>query len=110
MVFTYVMSGGFKLLNCASVSHTVNVVPAFPVGSIVYIRKVARKKCKYEQVCIKEINLRDDEVLNYEDTYNRMWLEEELCSYSQATENIKICLLEKAEDALRGLKQKCPTN
>jgi predicted glycosyltransferase involved in capsule biosynthesis len=79
-------TGGVRLSGCASFKFVFNYPHDHLVGSRVYVKKKAQKGI-LEVVVIKKANRvqRDrisytgvDHIINYVDTMNRVWLEEEL--------------------------------
>jgi hypothetical protein len=80
---SYTAIGSIRLKGCASFEIQLLVPVVFGVGSIVYSKAQAQKG-KLEKLAIKRINLIDDNsndsfyVINYVDSMNRVWLEDEL--------------------------------
>lgn len=83
----YDATGGITIGGCAAFKVTKRFTTAFAVGSRVYIRKKALNKGKLESVVIKKINrvmpasptcMGIQKAVNYLDTFNRVWMEEEL--------------------------------
>lgn len=91
----YEATGGIVIGGCAAFKVTKRYETKFGVGSRVYIRKKAINKGKLESVVIKKINrampasptcMGIQRVINYLDTFNRVWLEEELVWQGEAVD------------------------
>lgn len=79
----YTAAGGFDLVGCVEVDTSINVITAYDVGDLLYI--VHRAKLgKLEKVAIKKINVINHLIYNYQDTFNRVWFEDELCELEAA--------------------------
>ncbi|RDJ35506.1 MAG: hypothetical protein DWQ19_11865 [Crenarchaeota archaeon] len=88
--FNYTGSGGLELIGCAGPNNTaIFAYTAFTEGDAVYIRQNARKG-QLEKVVIKKINFLSEVRYNYQDTFNRLWLELELCNLATAQNLINI--------------------
>lgn len=97
--FTYMASGSLTLGGCSEFRATRTLYYAFAIGSFVYNKDKAMKGI-YEKVVIKKIHFVGTYVdplkswlvcLNcnltpiYTDTFNAVWDEDDLVSYSDAT-------------------------
>lgn len=79
-----------RFKGCASYGLVINIITAYSVGDVLYSCAKA-KKGKKEIVCIKKINyVLPDEVINYVDTFNNVWIENELCNEVSALNFIQI--------------------
>lgn len=88
--FSYTGSGGIELFCCAKPTSLVYFAyPEFQVGDFVWLKHRARVG-KLEKVNIKKINLLTYLQYNYQDTFNRIWLEHELCDEATAEQLIDI--------------------
>jgi len=81
-MYTYVATGGVSLSNCVDFTVVYNYIYKFNIGSRVYIKYKAGRGI-LESVVIKKVNLVDvysteKQILNYVDTFNRVWMEDEL--------------------------------
>lgn len=98
---TYQSDGGLTLGGCATIE-IIRLYPvAFSIGSKVYIKEEANKGV-FEAVVIKRIN-RVSGIINYVDTFNRIWLENELVAQSVAqslAKTYKQNLINETEEAL----------
>ena len=81
----YTMSGGITFGGCASPIQVVKKYShLYGIGSVVYIRKKAQYKGKLEPIVIKKVNKVSpiantvQHLFNYVDTFNRVWMEDEL--------------------------------
>ncbi len=81
----YTGSGGFDLGGCAPFAIHQTYEFDFAQGSIVYVRRKARRGI-LEKVSIKRLVVNGQGGNVYVDTFNEVWLEEELCSESLAVE------------------------
>lgn len=82
------MSGGISIAGCASPIELVKKYPhKFGINSSVYVKKKAQNKGILERLIVKKVNrvlsssptkagIKGD--FNYIDTFNRVWMEEEL--------------------------------
>jgi hypothetical protein len=83
-MFVYTMSGGISTAGCASPVIVVEKYPhSYGVGSTVFIKKKAQNKGILEAVVLKKVHrvlasTGIKYVFNYVDTFNRVWLGEEL--------------------------------
>lgn len=99
-----------RVVGCAGLSIKQNLIVRFLVGDRVYIRKKARMGL-IESVVIKRINgvfpkyegfntaIQPD--VNYVDTFNRVWLEDELVSQETAIDLARIYLENIRQEGLR---------
>lgn len=90
MNYTYTASGGVLILGCVtSIELIQNYSCIFAVGTSPYVLWRAQLG-DLEQVTIKKINLVDpnpnNTILNYQDTFNGIWLEGELVWHDEAVE------------------------
>jgi len=93
--------GGIRVAGCAGISIKQNLIVRFLVGDRVYIRRKARLGI-IESVVIKRLNgifpkyegfntaIQPD--FNYVDTFNRVWLEDELVTQEHAIDLARIYL------------------
>lgn len=109
--FSYENSvGTVRVVGCAGLSVKQNLVVRFLVGNRAYIRRKALKGTM-ESVIIKRINgvfpkykgfntaIQPD--INYVDTFNRVWLEDELVSQEHAIDLSRIYLENIRQEGLR---------
>lgn len=107
--FDYTSSGGVILGNCADYILYENIITKFAIGSSVYVLDEARKG-KLENVVVKRVNFVLPSssyrgfaiVINYVDTLNEVWLEDELGWQSEAVELAEAYyedLIEKQKEA-----------
>lgn len=90
MDYSYTSSGGLELIGCsAPVTIVFNVATQFNEGDFVWIKYRARKGI-LERVNIKKINLINLTKYNYQDTFNRLWLEYEICDLPTAENLVEI--------------------
>lgn len=78
-------SGRIRLFGCAKVILSKYYSLTFPINSIVYIVYQAQKG-ELEKICVKRVNMIEEGIFNYVDTFNRVWLEGELCEEEEAIE------------------------
>ena len=86
MPFSYTGSGGFNLFGCATVSCQGFYTYKYALNSIVYNLAKAQKG-KFEKHSIKKVYLHDEPYtpfFTYQDTFNEVWFEYELCTESEA--------------------------
>lgn len=92
-MFSYTMTGGIKLSGCSTPIKVSKRYPLkFAIGSKAYRKDKARNKGKLEAVVIKKANRVVSSPfvkgayyeINYVDTFNRVWLENELVWQSEA--------------------------
>jgi hypothetical protein len=97
-MFNYEATGQIRLKGCAGLGLYKNYTVLFLVGSRVYVKKKARLGVM-EPVVLKRINRVVPESassrgvqpeINYVDTFNRVWMEEELLSEENAVDLAKI--------------------
>jgi hypothetical protein len=90
----YEASGGMRLVGCATVDAAAVYLVRFAVGSKAYVRKKAFRGV-LDPVVIKKMNRVElnrpfvhgvGAVVNYVDTFNRVWIEEELVSQETAVD------------------------
>lgn len=103
-------SGGVRVVGCAGVSIKQNLIVRFLVGDRVFIRRKAHLGV-IESVIIKRINgvfpkyegfntaIQPD--VNYVDTFNRVWLEDELVTQENAIDLARIYLENIRQEGLR---------
>jgi len=102
MPYSYeIQSGGVRVVGCAAISIKQNLIVRFLVGDRVYIRRKAHLGV-IESVVIKRMNgvfpkyegfntaIQPD--VNYVDTFNRVWLEDELITQEKAIDIARIYL------------------
>lgn len=90
MDFSYVSTGGITLLGCSSpVTITYNLITAYSAGDFVWLKYRARLGV-LERINIKKINVINFQKYNYQDTFNRLWLEYELCDLETAEDLVTI--------------------
>ena len=93
MDFVYVGSGLIKLCGCSLVDSAFYIEYKYAVGEILCVCKTASKKGKIEKVCVKIVEFVSDAfgdtVVNYKDTYNRIWIEYELCTLAEGVDMAK---------------------
>lgn len=94
-------SGGVRVVGCAGIKVQQNLIVRFLVGDRVYIRRRAHLGV-IESVVIKRMNgvfpkyegfntsIQPD--INYVDTFNRVWLEDELVTQENAIDLARIYL------------------
>jgi hypothetical protein len=108
-MFEYEARGKIRIAGCAKVTAQKNFFVNFPVGARVYIKKKA-KMGLLESVVIKKINRVVPNkfayegfsvVVSYVDTFNRVWMEDELFWGDEATDYAKIYWLRVQQDAER---------
>lgn len=102
--------GGVRVVGCAGVSIQQNLIVRFLVGDRVYIKSKAHLGV-IESVVIKRINgvfpkyegfntaIQPD--VNYVDTFNRVWLEDELVRQETAVDMARIYLENIRQEGLR---------
>lgn len=110
MYFYQGSQGSIRVVGCAAVSVQQNLVVRFLVGERVYIKRKALQG-KVESVVLKRINgvfpkyegfntaIQPD--VNYVDTFNRVWLEDELVSQERAIDLARIYLENIRQEGLR---------
>ena len=85
--------GGAKAKGCAFLTHNVFVSTLFQVGDFAYIASDALNWGKLNKICIKKVYVNDKSQssywiqsngLRYKDTFNGVWKENELVSYTNA--------------------------
>lgn len=120
MDFEYEGSGEIRVGGCSGYKLTFFLYYEFAIGSTVYSKPKARKGI-YEKVTIKDVRFPSTYADSsrfgmckfcslgplYVDTFNAYWNEEELVSYSDATELIEAYLIQRgiwAEDAAHKCK------
>jgi len=84
--FAYTGQGGFKLRGCAKVTVTYIYLTKFQDRDEAYIQKDATRG-KLNRIFIKQTNVvltNSQPVINYVDTFNWVWLENELVTRSEA--------------------------
>lgn len=103
-------SGGIRVVGCAGLGMQQRLIVRFLVGERVYIRKKAHLGV-IESVVIKRINgvfpkyegfntaIQPD--VNYVDTFNRIWFEDELISQENAVDIARIYLENIRQEGLR---------
>lgn len=102
--FSHIGSGGLEMFGCAGPnSSTFYVVTLFNEGDLVWLRHSARRGI-LEKVFIKQINFITNLQYNYQDNFNRLWLEKELCD--EATAQQLVALYEARARAAYILAQK----
>lgn len=94
-------SGGVRVVGCAEIKIQQNLIVRFLVGDRVYIRRKAHLGV-IESVVIKrmngvfpkheEFNTAIQPDINYVDTFNRVWLEDELITQERAIDLARIYL------------------
>ena len=80
----YEMSGGFALIRCNFPTIVKYFITKYNENSFLYIISNARNGV-LSRVYIKKINFIGD-LYNYQDTLNGVWLETELCTFTEAEE------------------------
>lgn len=112
----YEATGGIVIGGCAAFKVTKRYITKFGVGARVYIRKKALKG-KLESVVIKKINrvmpasptcagiLKE---VNYLDTFNRVWMEEELIWQADAVDLATLYWQAVQENAIAVLNKCSP--
>lgn len=97
-MFDYEAGGQIRIVGCAGLGLYKNYTVLFLVGSRVYVKRKARLGIM-EPVVLKRINRTYPESvssrgiqpsINYVDTLNRVWMEEELLSEENAVDLAKI--------------------
>jgi hypothetical protein len=109
--FYYQGSGSVvRIVGCAELGIKQNLIVRFLVGDRAFVRRKARLG-KMESVTIKRINgvfpkyegfntaIQPD--INYVDTFNRVWMEEELASQENAIDLARIYLENIRQEGLR---------
>jgi hypothetical protein len=109
--FYYQASGRVaRVVGCAELGIKQNLIVRFLVGDRAFVRRKARLG-KMESVTIKRINgvfpkyegfntaIQPD--INYVDTFNRVWMEEELASQENAIDIARIYLENIRQEGLR---------
>ena len=103
-------SGTVRVVGCAGVGVKQKLIVRFLVGDRAYIKKKALQG-KIESVVIKRINgvfpkydgfntaIQPD--INYVDTFNRVWMEEELVSQERSIDIARIYLENIRQEGLR---------
>jgi len=104
-------SGGVtRIVGCAELGIKQNLIVRFLVGDRAFVRRKARLGAM-ESVIIKRINgvfpkyegfntaIQPD--INYVDTFNRVWMEEELASQENAMDLARIYLENIRQEGLR---------
>jgi hypothetical protein len=102
--------GSIRVVGCAGVSVQQKLIVRFLVGERVYVRRKALQG-KIESIVVKRLNgvfpkyegfnpaIQPD--VNYVDTFNRVWLEDELVSQEKAIDLARIYLENIRQDGLR---------
>lgn len=105
-------SGGIRVVGCASVDATAIYLVKFDLGSKVYVKKKAFRGM-LDPVVIKKINRVEltrpfvtgvGAVVNYVDTFNRVWIEDELVNQETALD-LAILHWENIKQASREILQ-----
>ncbi len=87
--FSHTGSGGLELIGCVDlIETTIFVFPAFAVGDFAWIKQRARRGV-LERVSIKKINFIDQFTWNYQDSFNRLWLEKEFVDLATAEQLVQ---------------------
>jgi hypothetical protein len=103
----YEASGLIKLTGCAVKRIDKNFLILYALGSKVYIKKKAKMGI-LEAVVLKKVNRTEPEnyaydgiqpVITYVDTFNRVWIEEELIQEAYAVDLAKIYWRRVEQDA-----------
>jgi|GEM_PF-2749683 len=91
--YTLTSTGGSKSSGCAILMHTVYVSTLFQVGDLVYIVSDATNWGKLNRICIKKVYIWNESQstywikangIRYKDTFNGVWRESELTTYTNA--------------------------
>jgi len=82
----YTGTGGFRLRGCAVVTKTDTIITKFEVRDSAYVCEDSLNGIS-TKIWIKKI-LINSNVIVYKDTYNELWLEDELCTAEEASDNI----------------------
>lgn len=106
--------GGVRVVGCAELGIQQKLIVRFLVGDRVYIKRKARLGV-IESVIIKRINgifpkyegfntaIQPD--VNYVDTFNRVWMEEELVTQENAVDIARIYLENIRQEGLRHFEE-----
>lgn len=114
MEYSQEASGGIKVVGCAGLSATRNYLTPFTPRQRAWIRRKARQGV-VESVVIKKVNtLSPDDMMSnwgsepdatYTDTFNRVWLEDELTSQENAVDLARIWWENAAQHSRRILEE-----
>lgn len=97
-MFNYEASGRIRVVGCAGLRVYKNYSVLFLVGSRVYVKRKARVGIM-EPVVLKKVNrviprsvsyMGSRAEVNYVDTFNRVWMEDELLSEENAVDLARI--------------------
>lgn len=111
-MFTYVATGGLNAVGCSITTKTIFIRTKFKEGDFAYEERLARKG-KLERLVIKKINVVNNlstggvYVINYKDTLNAIYLEEELIDEASALLLAEDFYQLQADLALEQLKKLC---
>ena len=90
MAFSYLGSGKIKIGGCTGYSVFQYVKFRFPEGSIVYVCQKAKKGI-LEAIAIKKVLLNGQFLIPiYVSTYNAVFNENELCTYFEAVNSLRL--------------------
>lgn len=83
----YVSTGGLKLRGYSLTCFSVVKHLKYSIGDFVFIQDKAMKGI-IERVCIKKyfVTLYEYEIFKYQDTFNRVWFENELIPHEEAVD------------------------
>ncbi len=96
MDFTYSGSGKIQFCGCSLIDSAFFITYLYSVGDVLCVCKQASQHGKIEKICIKRVEFVSDSfgitVVNYKDTFNRVWIEDELCTLEDGIELAEIYL------------------
>ena len=108
----YVASGGLSLASCVDVSETKFIIVKFEKGAVVYEARLARKG-RLEKLVVKNINIINNKntfglyAINYVDTLNAVYIEEELVDHATALALAEAYLEAQQASAVQLAKDLC---
>jgi len=95
MDYSYVASGRLFIFGCAEPNNaTYTVETLFEVNDFAWIKKQANKGI-LERINIKKINFINIIAYNYQDTFNRLWVESELTDLATAQDLVNSYLMKQ---------------
>ena len=111
-MFAHVATGGLNAVGCSITTKTIFLRTKFKEGDVAYEKRLARKG-KLEKLVIKKINVVNNlstggvYVINYADTFNAVYLEEELVDEATALQLAEDYYQLQADLALEELRKLC---
>lgn len=104
--------GKIELFGCAKVTLELDFQVDFAIGERVFIKKKAKTEGVLASVVIKEITRNEYSSyagfqVIYIDTFNRLWLEEELVNLTRAADMAKLYWAQIKDEAKELMKKGC---